>query len=86
MSDDVEIHHPIRGKTLRVPGHLFPRLAAKGWERVDARREPDTEALNVALDRKAELQATLYAAGVKWDRRWGEKRLAAEVAKLGEGQ
>lgn len=33
MTDQVEIHHPERGKTLMVPAALWPgRLAEKGWQ------------------------------------------------------
>lgn len=41
MNETVEIHHPGRGKTIKVPSRLFPgRLAAKGWQRVGLPYDP----------------------------------------------
>ena len=57
----------------RIPG-IAGRIIARQRQTPAEKQDPSVE----------EMRAMLAAAGVKVHRRWGAKRLAEEIAKLGK--
>jgi hypothetical protein len=81
VTDVVDIWHPDHpGVTSRVSRNAYERRSAKlGWLLAgDQPAAPEAP----PVDEKADLTARLEAASVTVDRRWGVKRLRAEVLAL----